>query len=802
MQYHPHSSSCSNCYPSCTPIYVPSPMICSSCHRKSNSTIHHHHHFHYLPPSLSSYCCQFQYCYSSCTHPKKKKDQCHCCDNTSPTNHTNTPITNKNNPNVDHNINDSNINIRQHHYYPKQYKLLHHAIQELIQSERDYVADLSIMVEICLAELHQQKWISAEHVAIMSCNKPDILAFHRKLLHTLETLIYDQHQKQRLDQTNHPIITMETKCQTIAQVFLQYESQFMDLYTTYCDSHSNRWKLCTEYRGRSEWSDFILHCQALIQVRYEASSSSSSSSSSTPIKHIRFEDFLIKPIQRICRYQLLLKEIIRHANQYAASSGFGYPTLLIQAFDSMYDIATEIDRQNEKREDVERTNRFIERLESDWRLSRHRVAQLGCLVISGALDIKYYSENNHMHHHHESSPSFPSSATHVVNPVNAMKSSYLGCFVFSSYIIMVQVKKHTLYDAKHWFPLSIVNLLDSDNDTDFILQCQQHVFICSTTCNKERQTWMEKIRSAQRTSVNTLQSSFGLVSSFNDPSQTLERDQILFPHSPTIYFDPDHSYYHPHRCPLSSSSSSPNLWLAKQGKQKDKRSSSPRPSSNIWSLPSSPLSTINKRHSSLDLFNLTTRVSLHFKTHHRNAHREAVDQRLRDVCTRDYLSSRRTLDRKSSVDPQQTSPRVSSSVASSPTYALIHSRTPSPRPSPITTNHDTLIAQQSSNEASMRKKKDQDPSSTNMQSKHMTIRWVHSFWHRLKKSKKNKKRPPQPIQEEEDEKKEKHNEKKEKNVAIEEEVIKQEQDKLQDNSSSPSTLYSDFLLYRRSFQLD
>jgi hypothetical protein len=130
----------------------------------------------------------------------------------------------------------------------------------------------------------------------------------------------------------------------------------------------------------------------------------------------------------------------------------------------MHTIATEIDRQNEAQEAQERTHRFLERLDSDWRLAKDRVAELGCIVISGALDIRYLNggggENSPVfndHHAHEVSPSFPSPPP---SPSATTKSRYLGCFVFSSYIIIVQVKKQSLYEAKHWFPLHVVDLID------------------------------------------------------------------------------------------------------------------------------------------------------------------------------------------------------------------------------------------------------------------------------------------------------------------------------------------------------
>lgn len=414
----------------------------------------------------------------------------------------------------------------------------------------------------------------------------------------------------------------------------------------------------------------------------------------------------------------------------------------------MHTIATEIDRQNETQEAQERTQRFLERLDSDWRLAKDRVAELGCVVISGALDIRYQNggggENSPVFNDqraHEVSPSFPSPPPSP-SPATT-KSRYLGCFVFASYIIIVQVKKQTLYEAKHWFPLHVVDLIDPASgkfargsqkkrihadfkprffflpkivhstieNCDFILQCQQHTFICSASCVKEKQTWVNKIRSTKLTLLPQHRvNQNGLVSSLsNQPPLSVllvpgnrhrQPSPPLLRSSTTFFESPDQRHYHPHRsnAHLPSSSSSPSLPtithyqpLSIEGdtnKRKKNRSLSTHIASSRYpSIPSSPSSSPSfsptsitstpRRHSSLDLFSMATqnlnRVSLHFKTQHRNALRDAVDQRIRDVCTRDYLSSRArylALDRKTSggsaMVPSTTTSSTSSSLLLSP----------------------------------------------------------------------------------------------------------------------------------------
>lgn len=98
----------------------------------------------------------------------------------------------------------------------------------------------------------------------------------------------------------------------------------------------------------------------------------------------------------------------------------------------MQDIVAEIDDLKFQREMKERTDKFIERLDGDWRINRRHVSQLGNLLIAGAIEVTYSALGQ-----------------------SVSKPRYLGCFVFPTYIIMVRPKKVTNYEPKHWFPLKM-----------------------------------------------------------------------------------------------------------------------------------------------------------------------------------------------------------------------------------------------------------------------------------------------------------------------------------------------------------
>ncbi|KAI9303142.1 hypothetical protein BJ944DRAFT_250908 [Cunninghamella echinulata] len=512
----------------------------------------------------------------------------------------------------------------------------------------------------------------------------------------------------------------------------------MSLYIDYCQGHEDAWKLCTDYRNKPEWNEFIDQCQLMLII-CQSSSKLPFSEKINNKRLIRFEDLLIKPVQRICRYQLLIKEIIRHTNQCFSTSST--QSLLVYSFKSMYDIATEIDNQNEIRDSHEKTNRFIQRLESDWRIPKQLVAQLGCLVISGAIEMKY---QNQLIPTATTSALFSSLEQENINNnnISSLKSKYYGCFIFNTYIIFIRPKKQNSYEPKHWFPLHLAVLIDNGYETEFILKCQQHIFHCKAACTQEKHIWIKKIQLAQGyQKEHSLSPPKGLVSSLNSdfltsfasssrhPSdihsiyhhQRLEKqssssssftihNKLHRSNSAANYHD-QHILSRPQHLqpqqqssllnkkrksvlfPLPMSTSSPSILLTndmnglKYNKEKEENEENEEEEIEM-SLPSLPstrptnLSKIKRRHSSLDLLSITKN---HLKSQRKNSIRETVDQKLKDVCTKDYLSSRvrhfsAAGQRKSSVYSTST---VSTSTSSPiPSLSLKNIRSSS---SPINT---------------------------------------------------------------------------------------------------------------------
>ncbi|ORX52423.1 hypothetical protein DM01DRAFT_1408297 [Hesseltinella vesiculosa] len=331
-----------------------------------------------------------------------------------------------------------------------------HAMDELVQTERDYVKHLTHLVKICFAQVLQfQPWIRQEHKSLLMRNANQLLQFHQRFLLALEEIYL-----------NNDILT---RCGHIANVFLDMGSSFT-FYDTYCDKHDLAVEICNEYRIKPEWAAFTKDCT----LPFGEMPVDNSFDQGT--KPLRFEDYLIKPVQRICRYQLLLKEIIR----YAPKDTTEYRRLDC-SLRMMQAVVAGIDRRKYNRDNSERTLLFLERLDTlDGRLDKDCLLQLGNVSLAGPIDVAY------------------STLGHMTSPP---RSKYLGCFLFSSYLILVRPKKTNSYVPKYWFPLRTVELDDLPDDNDqanhtFVLRFKKHCFAFTATCSREKKLWLSKLTQA------------------------------------------------------------------------------------------------------------------------------------------------------------------------------------------------------------------------------------------------------------------------------------------------------------------
>ncbi|XP_006874617.1 PREDICTED: dynamin-binding protein [Chrysochloris asiatica] len=156
-------------------------------------------------------------------------------------------------------------------------------IKELIQTEKDYLHDL----ELCLQEVVRplrNKQIDRLDVDSLFSNIESVHQISAKLLSLLEEATKD----------------VEPAMQVIGDVFLQIKGPLEDTYKIYCYQHDEAHSVLESYEKEEELKQHLSHCiQSLKKIYMEESKPNL----------LDMGSLMIKPIQRVMKYPLLLCEL-------------------------------------------------------------------------------------------------------------------------------------------------------------------------------------------------------------------------------------------------------------------------------------------------------------------------------------------------------------------------------------------------------------------------------------------------------------------------------------------------------------
>ncbi|KAF8476504.1 hypothetical protein JB92DRAFT_2838140 [Gautieria morchelliformis] len=224
----------------------------------------------------------------------------------------------------------------------------------------------------------------------------------------------------------------------------------------------------------------VKHKSGTVTPPSESSSPSSSAWPSTPSSRLRFHDYLIKPVQRICKYPLMLEGL------HSKTHGELADPAVSMAVESMRAVATRVDEARRQKESAARSALIIYRIELHPIVTTEFIRSLGDCLLAGSLDV--------VHHHHILDP--------VTTPVRVR---YLGAFLYlGGYLLLVKVDKGKVYRIKHWFSLAPFELVDIPQDAalvpcSFRLSYFDHHFEIAAACQREKDLWMRAINEARST---------------------------------------------------------------------------------------------------------------------------------------------------------------------------------------------------------------------------------------------------------------------------------------------------------------
>ncbi|KAM7137187.1 pleckstrin homology domain-containing family G member 1 isoform 1-T1 [Molossus nigricans] len=216
-------------------------------------------------------------------------------------------------------------------------------VQEILETERTYVQDLKSIVEDYLDCIRDQTKLplGTEERSALFGNIQDIYHFNSELLQDLENC------------ENDPV--------AIAECFVSKSEEF-HIYTQYCTNYPRSVAMLTECMRNKTLAKFFRERQETL-------------------KHsLPLGSYLLKPVQRILKYHLLLHEIENHLDKDTE----GYDVVL-DAIDTMQRVAWHINDMKRKHEHAVRLQE-IQSLLTNWK--GPDLTSYGELVLEGTFRIQ------------------------------------------------------------------------------------------------------------------------------------------------------------------------------------------------------------------------------------------------------------------------------------------------------------------------------------------------------------------------------------------------------------------------------
>jgi hypothetical protein len=150
-------------------------------------------------------------------------------------------------------------------------------IWEIIFTEKAYVGDIRLIIDVFLKPITEKKLLPPKNINLIFSNIEDIYEVNKEFLGILE------HSREE-----NPVIG------NIGDIFLLFFEKFM-VYTVYCTERDKAINKLHQVSNGTKLKTFLDECNKLPVTR-----------------NLDLPAFLIKPPQRICKYPLLIKEVIKY----------------------------------------------------------------------------------------------------------------------------------------------------------------------------------------------------------------------------------------------------------------------------------------------------------------------------------------------------------------------------------------------------------------------------------------------------------------------------------------------------------
>lgn len=200
---------------------------------------------------------------------------------------------------------------------------LRKVIEELVDTEKSYVKDLVCLFDIYLTPLQTETFLSKDEMEALFGSLPEMLDFQRVFLQTLEERIASCPNFSSLETPEQ----FKKLLFSLGGSFLYYADHFK-LYSGFCANHIKVQKVLERAKTDGAFKQFL-----------EARNPTNQHSST-------LESYLIKPVQRVLKYPLLLRELVSLTDPESPEH-----THLTEALRAMEKVASHINEMQKIYED-------------------------------------------------------------------------------------------------------------------------------------------------------------------------------------------------------------------------------------------------------------------------------------------------------------------------------------------------------------------------------------------------------------------------------------------------------------------
>ncbi|CAO1638871.1 unnamed protein product [Sympodiomycopsis kandeliae] len=411
----------------------------------------------------------------------------------------------------------------------------YHALLELVETERSYTNDLSVLVHVYLETLPLQPYFEDHPARVETVvrNTPELLNIHNDIAGFLEEIL--EREGISVNDPGDDIEKAMSKGVGIAiseiGTFFCNLSQRLTAYQDFCARHAETLAIIREAERRHNGDDFAAFerlCSNILRSRPGSAYSSTtevnrlsrqssysvlgatttspavrtaplSPLTSIPSElpdalhgaivaprsnsnggkqqggRLKFADLLIKPVQRLCLYPLVLHTLLKHTGPDDVGK-----EELQAAMATMKTVADQVDAAGRRREQFLISELVASRLDPQPPVTKALLSRIGPLELSGTLDLLY--------HHFQIAP--------LVAP---LRFRFLGLFLYHHWLLVVKLGKSGSYVPRHWFPLHQAEL-SSINEGEGALPHafrltvnHEHHFELAASSSKEMAMWVDKL---------------------------------------------------------------------------------------------------------------------------------------------------------------------------------------------------------------------------------------------------------------------------------------------------------------------